>query len=263
MTELGLVGPGVLGRTLALSLPTDSYKLGPVLAQSEVSSRRAVREMKRGYAVQDWAELSAVRTILVTVPQGGIEDTLRAAEEGLESLRGRRFLVAGAGNAPVLKQAARLEAQGAQVGGLIPIALYRRPSIVAPNTSFAVWGRPATLRSARRLVNALGGKHSVINSECASQALLAVALVSGVLTTSLELAIRRLVRAGFPRHRALEALAPLTDGCIQEHRHSRHRAPANRFPASCSDLLAMSSEGDALDSRHCQASLRLACQKIE
>ena len=262
MTEVALAGPGVLGRTLALSLPADVYKLGPVLSHSTVSSRRAVREMKRGVAVRTWKDVAAVQTILVMTPQRQTADVLHAAADGLPKLRGKRFLFAGVESRDVLAAIERLEEAGAHVGGLLPVALYRRPSIVAPRTSFALWGAPAALRSARQLVKALGGRYATIEPAAAAEVLLAVTVVSGALTTSLELAVRRLVRAGFSRQRALEALAALPEACIHEHRHSRMHPPQPRLPADCLDLLQASRRGPAMEDALCQTNLQLAREEL-
>jgi hypothetical protein len=262
MIEIALVGPGVLGRTLALSLPTDTYRLGPVLSHSLVSSRRAVREMKRGVAAQSWADLAGSKAILVSVPQDRLAATLQSAADELPGLAGTRFLVTGVASGPAVAAIDRLEAAGARVAGLLPIALYRRPSFVAPNTRFALWGSPAALHTARGLVNALGGKRAVIDPEAGAETMLAIAIVSGVLTVSLELGIRRLVEAGFSRKQALDALAPLTDVCIQEHRHSRNHPPARRFPTTCAELLEAATRGDAMETALCRTALRLACEEF-
>lgn len=262
MSEIGLVGPGILGRTLALSLPPESHPIGPVLSSCRVSSRRAVREMKRGYAVETWRDLAGPKTILVAVPQSRLAGVLHAACEQMPAAQGARFLLTGIPNPDVCRAVARLEQAGAHVGGLLPIALYRRPSLVAPNTSFTLWGSPAALNAARELVTALGGKHARIDPATAEEALLAVAMVSGALTVSLELGVRRLVRAGFTRARAIQALAPLTDDCLAEHRHSRRHPPQRRLPTDCAELLRACERGGPGESLLCQMALRLACEEF-
>lgn len=262
MRRIGLVGPGILGRTLALSLPAETHPLGPVLSQSRVSSRRAVREMKRGVAVESWSDIENVTTILVAVPQPALADELALACELLPNPSGARLLLTGIPTCRVFPAIGRLEAAGAHVGGLLPMALYRRPSVVARDTSFAIWGSGPALRAARELVAALGGRYSAIDPHAAGEALLAVTMVSGALSTSLELGIRRLVRAGFSRRHALEALAPLSQSSIDEHRHSRRHAPPRRLNATCSDLLAASERGDPAESIVCEAALRLACEDL-
>lgn len=262
MSEIGLVGPGILGRTLALSLPPESHPIGAVLSSSRVSARRAVREMKRGFAVESWQALAGLQAILIAVPQSRLACVLQAACDDLPQPRGVRFLLTGLVNPEVGRAIARLERKGAHVGGLLPIALYRRPSVVAPNTSFGLWGSSAALRTARELVTAFRGKHEKIAPGAAHEALLAVAMVSGTLTTSLELGVRRLIRAGFSRTRALEALAPLAGDCVAEHRHSRRHAPARRLPTDCAELMAACERGDPADSLLCQTALRMLSEDI-
>lgn len=263
MTRIGLVGPGILGRTLALSLPSETHPLGPVLSSSRVSGRRAVREMKKGVAVEGWSDFDRLDAILVSVPQGELANELSLASEKLPNPAGTRLLITGLPTPDVQTAIRRLERQGAYVGGILPIAMYHRPSLIAPDTTFAVWGPTPALRLTRGLVAALRGKHATIDPLAAAEALLAVAIVSGTLSTALELGIRRLVRAGFSRKQALEALAPLSDGSIAEHRRSRRHAPSHRLPAPCSDLVAASSAGDPVESLLCQTALGLACQDFE
>jgi hypothetical protein len=261
MSEIGLVGPGVLGRSLALSLPPESHPIGPVLSSTRISARRAVREMKRGYAVETWRELAGRKTILLAVPQSRLACVLLEACDDLPQPRGVRLLLTGLVNPDVGQAIARLERKGAHVGGLLPIALYRRPSLIPANSSFGLWGSNAALRAARELVVAVRGKYEKIDPGAAHEALLAVAMVSGTLTTSIELGVRRLVRAGFSRTRALEALAPLAGDCVAEHRHSRRHAPTRRLPTDCAELMA-ACERDPRDSFVCQTALRLLSEDI-
>jgi hypothetical protein len=260
--SLGLVGPGVLGRTLALSLPAELYPLGPVLSHSKVSGRRAVREMKRGHAVTSWSELDAVETILIAAPQNRLESVLAAALGELPNPQGKRLLIAGSAGVDARREIQRLEDAGAQVGGLLPIAVYRRPSIVAANTTFAVWGSPSALRDARALVKALRGRHAVIDPAQDEQVVLGVTLVCGTVTTSLELAVRRLVRAGFPRTRAIEALSPLLEICIAEHRRSRQGPPAPRPPLEPCELLRLAETAEPLEAALSRTGLHLASKDL-
>ncbi len=262
MIEIGLVGPGVLGRTLALSLPAESHRCGPVLSHSRTSSRRAVREIKRGTAVARWAELADVRQVLVCVPQRRLAAVLRRAAEAAPNLAGKRFLIAGIPQAPVQAALDELEQAGAQTGGLLPIAHYRRPSIVAPGTAFALWGSPAAQRAGRNIVTAIGGVHTVIEPRAAAEAMLAIAVVSGTLTKSLELGARRLIRAGFTRRRALEALAPLTEAFLHDHRLCRTQAPQRRLPTSLVDLVRASRLGDVVEDALCRTALHYAREAL-
>ena len=262
MTEIGLVGPGVLGRTLALSLPADTYRLGGVLSHSKVSSRRAVREMKRGSVASGWSDLEEAHVIVASPPQESLADVLHEAVGRLERPTQSRILVTGIPTPDVRRAIADLENRGAQIGGLLPIAFYRRPGLVVRGGSFALWGAPAAVRGGRRLVTALGCKHSVIDRSCAGEALLAVAMVSGVLTASLELGVRRLMHAGFTRHRAIEALAPLAEASLAEHRRSRIQPPPAELPAGCPDLIEASSRSGPHEDEMCRSALRLASERL-
>ena len=259
MRRIGLVGPGNLGRTLALSLPAETCALGPVLSHSKVSSRRAVREMRRGYAVTGWAALADVPTILIAVPQSTLAKVLAEAVEQLPALDRKQILITSLADCAGRAALHRLRNAGSAVGGLLPIALYRRPSLVTPGTTFAMWGSASARRAASDLIKAVGGKYAVLDAPDAdAQTLLAAGIFSGALTASIELAVRRLVRAGFPRHRAIEALAPLAETCLQEHRKSRHGPPPPRLPAERADLMRAADAAEGSEATLCRTALGLA-----
>ncbi|MCB1019616.1 MAG: hypothetical protein KDC27_06785 [Acidobacteria bacterium] len=260
MSLFALVGPGNLGRTLALSLPAETWQLGPVLSRDKVSSRRAVREMRLGRPASRWAELDAVPLILVATPARALAPTLAAAADQLTALHQKRILIAGVTLPDARVQVERLESMGASVGGVLPVAAYRRPTIVAPGATFAVWGAGPARTSARNLVKALRSKYVMIEPEDDVQIALAVG-AAGLLTVALELALRRLAAAGFRRQRAIEALAVLSDVSLQEHRKARLTAPAPWLPANCADLLRAASHDAAELALYAQA-LELATEDL-
>jgi hypothetical protein len=256
---IGLVGPGNLGRSIVMSLPGDLWGVGPVLSHSRVSGRRAVREMKRGFAVESWADMRDVSTILIAVPQDALAKLLGEAAEGLSNLHNKRLLITTLTGPEASPSIARLRTGGAQIGGLLPIAMYRRPSLVLPNTTFAVWGSTPARKAARELVKAMACNYATVDDQFDKHVLLGVGLAAGMITSGFELAVRRLVDAGFLRSRAIEALAVLAELCLAEHRKARQGPPAPWMPANRSDLLeAVSPADDAL----CQAAIRFVCQDL-
>ena len=66
--EVGLVGPGRVGRALAELLPEESFRLGPVLSSNLTSARRAVRLMRRGSPAAGPEDLAACKVVLIAVP---------------------------------------------------------------------------------------------------------------------------------------------------------------------------------------------------
>ncbi len=75
MIEVGLVGPGRVGRALAELLPAESFRLGPVLSSSLTSARRAVRVMRRGSPAAGPEDFATCPVILIAVPDAAVEVT--------------------------------------------------------------------------------------------------------------------------------------------------------------------------------------------
>ncbi|MEZ5365098.1 MAG: hypothetical protein R2748_22920 [Bryobacterales bacterium] len=155
----------------------------------------------------------------------------------------------------------RLQAKGASVAGLMPVAAYRRPTLVSPGTTFAVWGAGPARTTARNLVKALRSKYVMIEPDDDVQIALAVGM-AGLLTVALELAVRRLSAAGFRRQRAIDALTVLSDVTLQEHRKARLGAPAPWLPAECGDLLRAAQQDDLAESALCARALELTMQDL-
>ena len=262
MKRIGLVGPGNLGRTLVMSLPGEIWALGPVLSHSRVSSRRAVREMKKGYDVEHWAELGDVSTVLIATPQQALPGLLAQAAEQLPKLSAKRILITSSACSETREQIAGLQRRGAQVGGLLPIGVYRRPSRISPNTTFAVWGTPPARRAARELVKGMAGNSVVISEGYDKHVLLALAIAAGLIANGLELSVRRLVEAGFARHRAIDALSQLAELVLQEHRKARKGPPPPWFPAECPDLSEALAAVDPAEAAVCKTALRFATEDL-
>ena len=262
MKLIGLVGPGNLGRTVALSLPAEIWTLGPVLSHSRVSSRRAVREMKRGYAVDGWADFRDASAVLIAAPHHALPNLLAAATDHLPEIHTKRLLITSLADAEARAAIARLRSAGAHVGGMLPIAVYRRPSLVAPNTTFAIWGSPPARRAARDLVKAISANYATIDDNFDRNVLLGIGMAAGLITAGFELAVRRLVEAGFTRHQAIEAVSSIGDLCLQEHRSARQGPPSPWLPADCAELLQSVAQADPAEAALCHAAVRFACEDL-
>ncbi len=73
MIEVGLVGPGRVGRTLATLLPRERFHLGPVLSHTLTSARRSVRLMEIGEPTEDPETFGDCDLLLITVRDHVIE----------------------------------------------------------------------------------------------------------------------------------------------------------------------------------------------
>ena len=221
MKTIGLVGPGCVGRTFAALLPPDRFKLDAVLASSWISSKRAVRELRRGRAARGFEDFADCDWILITTPDEVFPDVGEALlRSSLELDRKIVLHTAGPGNVGV--SAALLE-QGAAVGRIYPIDLFQRPSGSLAGVPFLIGGDLRALRAARALVRAFGGEAVRPSEGQGGRAVAAAALLPNALYDLLDLVVDHVAAAGVPRKKAVAALSQLVDSTVQAYaRSSRH-----------------------------------------
>lgn len=214
MMEVGLVGPGRAGRALIGHLPEGVFRLGPVMARSISSSRRAVREMERGTAVDDAQAFVHCDVVLIAVPDDQISNAVnRLAGADFDYERKTVLQVSGARDA---RDLALLEKRGALVGSMLPLQSFgRRPSSLA-GVAFLLEGNPKALRVARILVRAWRGEASAVTAAKKKRAAIAASIATDVLTAVLHDALQRLRDVGLSRGRAVESLATLAETSLDD-----------------------------------------------
>lgn len=238
MMEVGLVGPGRAGRALIGHLPRDAFRLGPVMARRISSARRAVREMKRGTAVDDAESFVHCNVILIAVPDDQIFNAIgRLAVADLDYAGTTALQVSGAREASDL---ALLEKRGASVGSMLPLQSFgRRPSSLA-GVAFLLEGNAKALRVARILVRAWGGEASAVTASEKKRAAIAASIATDVLTAVLHDASQRLRDVGLSRGRAVESLATLATASLEDFSRAGSKArpgPALRGEAKTVQML--------------------------
>jgi predicted short-subunit dehydrogenase-like oxidoreductase (DUF2520 family) len=218
MLRVGLIGPGRAGQALVRLLPPSDYEIGPVLARSYTSARRAVRQMRLGEPTDDHEDFRGCDLILITVPDDAVAGVARALA-GV-SFSFRRKIVLHTSGALSSAELAPLRARRASVGSLHPLQTFGRRMWSLAGVYFAVEGDEAARRMAQTLVTAWRGKLLRIKSDQKALYHAAATFASPLLAPLIEAAALLMSRAGVPPKRAIQALLPLITTTLQNFAHT-------------------------------------------
>lgn len=207
---IAIVGAGRLGRTLARRLRELDWKIGVVVARSQVSARFAVRAIGAGHPQAGVGTRVLNSTIiLIATPDKAIHEVaLRLARIGGEEWRGKVVLhTSGALDERELSPLAKL---GASTGAMHPLQTFSgRASTPLDGVVFAIQGDSHAQRAARRIARAVGGFPVSLRASAKPAYHAAGTFASPYLLAIIQCAIRILMRSGFSRRRAKMALVPL------------------------------------------------------
>jgi predicted short-subunit dehydrogenase-like oxidoreductase (DUF2520 family) len=208
--SLSIVGAGRVGRTLGKRLHRLGWRIGAVVTRSAATSRIAVREIGAGKPYARLVpEILDSNVILLTTPDGALSGVAGAlAKFNRAKLRGKIVLhSSGALDRTVLAPFAR---RGASTGSLHPMQTFtRRGAPQLEKVVFAVEGDREAAIVARQIARSLGGVPVTINSKNKPAYHAAGALVAGHGLALIEAATRVLLKLGFSRRDAMNALLPL------------------------------------------------------
>ena len=218
MIEVGLVGPGRVGRALAELLPPESFRLGPVLSSSLTSARRAVRVMRRGSPAAGPEDFAICPLILIAVPDAAVEVTaLRLSKTEFSWKKKVVLHSSGILDSSVLGPLGR---RGASVGSMHPLYVFQRRPVSLAGVHFTVEGNPSAVNVARKLIRAFDGEFQVVRPEDKVHHSIAATLVSDFPTGLLEAAVGQMVAGGFSRKRALRAINRLLEVSLEDYERS-------------------------------------------
>ena len=209
--SLAIIGAGRVGQALGRRLCGLGWKMGSVITRSEASARRAVRFIGGGKPSAGLTRHILVSpTILIATPDDEIAGVARElARIGGEELRGKVVLhTSGARDSHVLSA---LQQQGAAVGSMHPLQSFS--GVAVPSLEgkvFAVEGDTLAMRTARRIVRALGGSPVRIAGSRKILYHAAASIAAGHLLAMEEAATQLLSSLGMSRAEAVRALLPLT-----------------------------------------------------
>jgi predicted short-subunit dehydrogenase-like oxidoreductase (DUF2520 family) len=208
---ISIVGAGRVGKTLGKCLHRLGWRIGAVVATSGAHAKTAARWIGAGTPrdrlTRDVFEADVI--VLATPDDVLGQVAARLARVGGKASTRRVVLhTSGALDSSVLAPLARL---GAATGSLHPMQTFtgrEAPKLKA--VIFAVEGAPAARRVAQRIARELGGVPVTIDVKSKAAYHAAGALVAGHALALVEASARILVRSGFTRRRAMQAVLPLT-----------------------------------------------------
>lgn len=157
--RVAIVGPGRLGRALAMGLKRAGYRVEEIVSRRQGSSRRRARVLGRAVGARavtaETARLN-VELIWFCVPDREIAESARELAAAGEWKGKVAFHPSGALGSEELSA---LRREGAAVAAVHPFMTFVRQSSPAlDGVPFAVEGDAAAVRLARRVVHDLGGE---------------------------------------------------------------------------------------------------------
>ena len=223
---VAIVGAGRVGSTLGRILHQTGWRVGPIVTRSMQTARAARRSIGSGQPQVGMSEaVLAADLILIATPDRAIAQTAEALARiaSSEAWRGKIVLhTSGALGSDVLKP---LALRGAEIGSVHPLQTFSGHTVPSlAGCTCGIEGSPVALRMARRISHELGCVPVVLPSRRKAAYHVAAALAAGHVLAVMEAAVRILVKAGFPRQRAIRALLPLSRQTLANYERFGPRA---------------------------------------
>ena len=207
---LSIIGAGRVGRTLGKRLHKLGWRIAAVVTRSRRTARAAARAIGAGTPHAGLTpQVLAADVVLVTTPDGALADVAKSlARAGAEKWRGKLALhTSGALDRSVLAPLAR---RGAHTGSLHPMQTFSGRGLPhLKGVIFSVEGDSAAQKVAKQIARELGGVPVAIRGESKPAYHAAGTIVAGHALALVESAAQMLMKVGFTRRRAAQALLPL------------------------------------------------------
>jgi predicted short-subunit dehydrogenase-like oxidoreductase (DUF2520 family) len=164
--RIAIVGPGRLGRALALELKRVGYTISEIVSRSSAASKRKAgdlaRRVKAHSSTSDRARLDA-DLVWFCVPDREIAASARQLASVVDWTKKIALHSSGALASDELKS---LRQRGAGIASVHPLMTFVTGSMPSLNgVPFAMEGDAAAVRSARQIVRALGGDAFTIRKQ--------------------------------------------------------------------------------------------------
>jgi len=211
---LSIIGAGRVGQTIARRLRERGWRIRAVVTRSPARARAAVRFIGAGKPQSVLrADALDADVILIATPDGALEKIAgklaQMVKAGSSKKLSRKTVLhtSGALDSRVLLPLARL---GAATGSMHPMQTFSgRSSPRLDGVIFDIEGVAAARRVAQVIARSLGATPVVINAGDKPAYHASGTSVAGHALALVESAIQTLMRIGFTRHRANQALLPL------------------------------------------------------
>ncbi len=216
--SITLVGPGNLGRVLALALHAAGYRIDEVVSRDAPESRKRGRALARqvGARTATYADARLASEIVwLCVSDDAIAPTASALAARADWNRKIALHSSGARSSRELEPLGR---RGAAVGSLHPMQTFVRTSrATLAGVSFAVEGDPAAVRAGRRVARDLGGSVFTIRPEAKVLYHAIGSFCSPMIIATLSTAERIARAAGIPPAAAKRIMHPILQQTIANY----------------------------------------------
>jgi predicted short-subunit dehydrogenase-like oxidoreductase (DUF2520 family) len=164
--SVAIVGPGRLGRALALELRRAGYSISEIVSRDTVASKRKARELARKVDAQsstgDSAHLDA-DLVWFCVPD---REIAAASHQLVSAIVWKKKIAFHSSGALASDELRALRRRGASVASVHPLMTFVSGSIPSlKGVPFAVEGDATAVRAARRIVRNLGGEAFTIRKQ--------------------------------------------------------------------------------------------------
>jgi predicted short-subunit dehydrogenase-like oxidoreductase (DUF2520 family) len=234
--KVALVAAGAAAKECVTALRL-SDRLGPVAASSYRVASRIANSLRAGTAVKDYSALAGCETVLVSVPDSVVSDTVAALRESGIDWGGMAALLYSARRDS--RDLRGLRQRHASVGSLRLLEGVGR--------RFLVEGDAGAVRAARRLVQDADGKTLELDPGSAVAYLAAVSFSSSLFTPLIEAAAAALRYAGIPPAEASRVAPMLFDRALRAHKHGGKKSWSG--PLAVGDEEGVLKEAGALTAR--------------
>jgi predicted short-subunit dehydrogenase-like oxidoreductase (DUF2520 family) len=241
-----LVGPGNLGRVLALALHAAGYRIDEVVSRGAPESRKRGRALARqvGARAATYADARLASEIVwLCVSDDAIAPTASALAPRADWKGKIALHSSGARSSSELGPLAR---RGAAVGSLHPMQTFVPASrATLADVPFAVEGDPATVRIGRRIARDLGGRVFTIRPEAKVLYHAIGSFCSPMIVATLVTAERIARAAGIPPAAAKRIMNPILRQTIANYL-ARGASAAFSGPINRGDLNTIRKHLEAL-----------------
>ncbi|MGA7463293.1 MAG: Rossmann-like and DUF2520 domain-containing protein [Candidatus Korobacteraceae bacterium] len=161
-SSISIVGPGNLGTALALTLPSAGYQVKLLAARHKVAHVKALARKLHAQVI-DVGKPLPTDVVWITVPDDAIAAVARLLASS-QDWKGK--IVFHSSGALTSDELSPLRAKGARVASVHPMMTFVRGVVPEmAGISFAVEGDAAAVRTARSIVEDLGGRPFVIKKQ--------------------------------------------------------------------------------------------------
>ena len=247
---ISIIGAGRVGQTIAKRLRKLGWRIGAVVTRSRGTARAAVRAIGAGTPRAALTpEALDADVILLSVPDDLLENVAQKLAKiggaALTKISRTRIILhtSGALNHRVLAPLAR---RGAATGSMHPMQTFSgRGAPRLDGVIFSIEGAPAARSAAQKIARSLGATPVVIKSHHKPAYHASGTIVAGHALALVESATQMLLKIGFTRRGASQALLPLIRQMLDNYESLGPHA-AWTGPLSRGDYATISKHAKAL-----------------